>query len=420
MKSRRRGPRAAYLGTGAELLERVTDLNGPFVHELLRKEGMDSQSTTLVGDRRDDIKGALAHLAAHVDLIVVTGGLGPTDDDITREVVADFFDLELHLDAELAAMIAHRHEGEHDGLRSDQTALLEAACRQAMVPEGARVLDPLGTAPGLIILGAARKRPTVVLLPGPPVEAHAMLRRALDSRAVRSTLGLGRTAPLLLRAVRVAGSESELRARLEEIPNSGVLIDRLGPLNVSAEGPELVIRALFAPGDEPYWNALLTGLQNAYGDELFSLGGSGIHSVVARQLRGRQLSVGVADAATDGLTTALLGESGHDGRFEVTGLATSSLLPLLAEVGLPGLVGGRRDGEEIARQLAHAASERFGTAIGIGIAPRHFTTAGIAVVLRGGPERVLRASVPISAGDERVYLAMLAAHELRRLLTATA
>src|SRR3954467_13473599 len=148
--------RAGIVVTGTEVLTgRVADRNGPWEAERLLELGVELAQITICGDRPADIEAAWSFLAAEgVDLIVTTGGLGPTADDMTVEIVARFCGRELALDAELEAKIAAilKHlMARFTGVDFD--AVLTANRKQAMVPVGAHVLDPVGTAPGVVVPG---------------------------------------------------------------------------------------------------------------------------------------------------------------------------------------------------------------------------------------------------------------------------
>src|SRR6202040_2363399 len=171
--------RAGIVVTGTEVLTgRVQDRNGPWIADRLLELGVELAHITICGDRAADIEAQLLFLADEgVDLIVTSGGLGPTADDMTVATVARFCGRELVLDAELENKIAAILKklmasiGGHDF-----DAVRAANCKQAMVPVGALVMDPVGTAPGVVVPG----KPTVVVLPGPPRELQPMWRTAVQ------------------------------------------------------------------------------------------------------------------------------------------------------------------------------------------------------------------------------------------------
>src|ERR1019366_7089087 len=166
--------RAAIVVTGTEVLSgRVRDRNGPWLAERLLELGVELAQVTIVGDRSADMLAALEWCAAvEVDLVVTSGGLGPTADDLTATVVGEFSGREMVLDRALEERIAAivlplRARWPH----LTEETIRESNRKQAVVPAGATVLEPVGTAPGLVVPAAeGRGGPTVVVLPGPPRE----------------------------------------------------------------------------------------------------------------------------------------------------------------------------------------------------------------------------------------------------------
>src|SRR5438270_10082572 len=171
--SERAPVRAGILITGTEgLTGIISDRNGPWLSERLLDIGVDAQMIEIVGDRPGDLQRALRSMAREgVALIVTSGGLGPTADDLTAEVVAEFSGREMVLDPELESRI---EEILASLMRRwpnlDREAIRVSNRKQAMIPEGATVIDPVGTAPGLVVPPRDGVRPTVVVLPGPPRE----------------------------------------------------------------------------------------------------------------------------------------------------------------------------------------------------------------------------------------------------------
>jgi nicotinamide-nucleotide amidase len=201
--------RAGILVTGTEVLSGIiADRNGPWLAGQLRERGVQLAHLTIVGDRPQDLRAALEFQAREgLDLIITSGGLGPTADDLTAEVVAEFAGREMQLDEALEGRIAailerlrarwrsidrpdadprHQDAGPDAQRRSSVEQAMRAGNRkQAMVPEGATVLEPVGTAPGLVVPAGGV---TVVVLPGPPGELQPMWRTALETDALKDAL----------------------------------------------------------------------------------------------------------------------------------------------------------------------------------------------------------------------------------------
>src|SRR3954469_10412653 len=184
--------RAGIVVTGTEVLTgRVLDRNGGFISERLREMGVEHEHTLGVGDRPQDMRDALVFLAHRgVDLIVTSGGLGPTADDLTAEVVAEFQGREMVLDEPTEARIAEILRPLAERFPNlDMEAVREANRKQAVVPRGSTILPPVGTAPGLVVPPAdGGSGPTVLVLPGPPRELQAMWPDAVGSQAFRAAV----------------------------------------------------------------------------------------------------------------------------------------------------------------------------------------------------------------------------------------
>jgi nicotinamide-nucleotide amidase len=166
-------PRAGILVTGTEVLTGIiSDRNGPWLSERLLDLGVDTAVIQIVGDRPEDLDAALRYMAAEgLALIVTSGGLGPTADDLTAEVVGRFLGREMVLDAALESRIEEILRGiMHRWPNLDPEAIRISNRKQAVIPRGATVLEPVGTAPGLVVPPLEGVHPTIVVLPGPPRE----------------------------------------------------------------------------------------------------------------------------------------------------------------------------------------------------------------------------------------------------------
>src|SRR5947209_3276916 len=174
-------PRAGILVTGTEVLTGIiSDRNGPWLSERLLDVGVDTATIQIVGDRAEDLEAALGQMTAEgMALIVTSGGLGPTADDLTAEVVGRFMGREMMLDPALEARIEEILRGiMHRWPNLDPEAIRVSNRKQAMIPTGATVLDPVGTAPGLVVAPLDGLHPTIVVLPGPPRELQPMWETA--------------------------------------------------------------------------------------------------------------------------------------------------------------------------------------------------------------------------------------------------
>lgn len=355
--------RAGIVVTGTEVLTgRVTDRNGPWISERLGELGVEVTHILCVGDRRADLEAALRFLASQgVSLIVTSGGLGPTADDLTAEVVAAFAGRELVLDRDMEERIAAILAGFARRLRFDAEALREANRKQAMVPRGAVAIDPAGTAPGLVV---PTEGPTVIVLPGPPRELQAMWPEALETAEVRAVLE--RVQPYRTASVRLFGiPESELAKTLREI-SQGV---DLAPLEITTclRRAELEVDVRYRPGAEHVAEELVEGIVARHERFVFSRDGSSIDEQVASLLRGHR--VGLAESCTAGLLSARLTEVPGASEYVVGGVVAYSdgakrkLLGVSQEL----LEGHGAVSPEVAEAMADGALERFEADLAVGI-----------------------------------------------------
>ncbi len=348
--------RAGILVTGTEVITAViTDRNGPWVSQRLAGEGIEVAHILVVGDRPEDLQAGLRFMANEgCDLIVTSGGLGPTADDLTAEVVARFAGAEMVLDEEMEAKIAAIVAGFARRMRFDPEALKAANRKQAMVPVGATALDPAGTAPGLVV--AVADGPTVVVLPGPPRELHAMWDAALATDAVQRVLKRAETFDS--QTVRMFGiPESEIAQSLREI-EADVDTSALEITTCLRRG-ELEIEIRHHPGAEAEREALVEGLVARHDRFIFSVDGSTIDDQIAELLKGHR--IGLAESCTGGLLAARLTERPGSSAYVAGGVVSYSneakrdLLGVdEALIETHGAVS-----PEVARAMAEGALERF-------------------------------------------------------------
>jgi nicotinamide-nucleotide amidase len=373
--------RAGIVVTGTEVLTgRVTDRNGPWLAEQLRLLGVDVGHVVVVGDRPEDLHEALAFLAGTgVALVITTGGLGPTADDLTAQVVGEFQGrpsvvdpaLEQRIAAVVERLMARR------GWRADPVATAAGVRKQARVPDGATVLEPVGTAPGLVVPPAeGRSGPIVLVLPGPPAELQGMWPTAVAAAPTRTALA--GAAELRQETVRLWGTlEAELAATLREHD------DELTGLEITTclRDGELEIVTRFAPAAQQAYDRLGTLLAEVYGDTVFSTGPT-LDDLVAGGFAERGLTVATAESCTGGLLAARLTERPGSSAWVLGGVtayansAKEQLLDVPAEV----LAEYGAVSPEVAVALAEGARARFGADIGVGI-------TGVAGPAGGTPDK---------------------------------
>src|SRR4051794_9123559 len=274
--------RAGIVVTGTEVLTgRVLDRNGPWLSERLRELGVDHAHTVVVGDRDEDMREALEWMASRgMDLVCTSGGLGPTEDDRTAAIVAEFCGRGFELDEALEGRIAKILEEltkRWPGL--DQDAIRAGNRKQAMVPVGAAVLEPVGTAPGFVVPHSG-DGPTVVVLPGPPRELQGMWAAAVQTDELERAIG-GHT-EYRQHMLRMFGiPESEIAETLRVARREGVDLDAMEITTCLRRG-EVEVVTRYEPPVEDTYRAFEAIVRERHHDTLFSDDGSSVDEQVAR------------------------------------------------------------------------------------------------------------------------------------------
>jgi nicotinamide-nucleotide amidase len=419
--------RAGIVVTGTEVLTgRVQDRNGPWIADRLLELGVELAHITICGDRPGDIEAQLRFLADEgVDLIVTSGGLGPTADDMTVETVARFCGRELVLDSELEnkiaeilrRLMARINYGNFDAVRA-------ANRKQAMVPAGSLVIDPVGTAPGLVVPG----KPTVVVLPGPPRELQPMWRTAVESDAVQAAIA-GRT-EYRQETVRMFGlAESGLADTLRDAEQSVPGFERLEITTCLRRGEiEMVTR--YEPAAASVYARLVELLRERHGREIFSEDGSRVDDQVAQLLAGRRIAT--AESCTGGMLASRLTERPGSSGYVAGGVVAYANEAKVALLGVdPALIEAHGAvSEPVAYAMAEGALRRFeaDTAIAItgvagpsgGTDEKPVGTVCFSVMVAGGGALTRTVRLPGNRADIRDRSTTVAMHLLRRVLDGTA
>jgi nicotinamide-nucleotide amidase len=420
-------PRAGILVTGTEVLTGIiSDRNGPWLSERLREIGVDAAMIQIVGDRPDDLLAALRFMQSEaMALIITSGGLGPTADDLTAEIVGRFCGREMVLDAALEERIAEILRPmmkRWPGL--DEDAIRRSNRKQAVIPAGATVLEPVGTAPGLVVASLDGRAPTIVVLPGPPRELQPMWEKARQTAAFQAAIAGATT--YRREIVRLFGiPESEIANTLRAAEEAGLALERLEITTCLRRG-EIEIATRYEPDAQGEYDSLLRLIRERHADTLFSEDGSTIDEQVAGMLAGRTLAV--AESCTGGgLATRLTDRAGASVYFLGGAVVYSNQAKIdLAGVD-PALI--ERFGAvstEVAEALAEGAAARFGTDVGVGITGIAGPGGGteekpvglvcFSVWGRGGQRLTRSARMPGGRADIRDRSVTVAMHLLRRLL----
>jgi nicotinamide-nucleotide amidase len=367
--------RAGIVVTGTEVLTgRVTDRNGPWVAERLKELGVDVAYTTVVGDRPQDMEDVLRFMAGEgLDLIVTSGGLGPTADDLTAEVVGRAQGREMALDAELEERIA-------EILRPlakrwpnlDMEAIRQSNRKQAVIPEGATVLEPVGTAPGLVVPPPEpQSKPTVVVLPGPPRELQPMWSEAVKTEALKAAIeGATEYRQEMLRLYGIP--ESEIAETLRAAEREGVELDRLEITTCLKRG-EVEVVTRYEPAEQGVYDAFAAVVRARHADTLFSDDGSTVDDQVANLLRGdgsrSPRTVATAESCTGGLLAARLTDKPGASDYVKGGIVVYSNDAKIAQAEVPAELIERHGAvsAEVAEALAEGARTELGANVGVGV-----------------------------------------------------
>jgi nicotinamide-nucleotide amidase len=296
---------AQIIAVGSELLGWTRlDTNSLYLAQKLSDLGIELRVKAVVGDDRDDLASIVREALGRADLVVITGGLGPTDDDLTRDVVAHVLQLPLHTDEAIVAAIEGRFA--RRGLR-----MPEVNRRQAQVPQGATVLpNPNGTAPGLFIehaLPESGESRVIVLLPGPPRELQPMFEALCAGPLARHT-----GAEKLYRTSLFVTGRSESHVEEAAQPIYSRWRDHARPIvtTILAAPGQIELHLTLRDTDPQRAGSILAqasaDLRGALGSDVFSADGRSMEEIVGEQLRLRSYTFAAAESCTGGLLTSRL------------------------------------------------------------------------------------------------------------------
>jgi nicotinamide-nucleotide amidase len=369
------GLSAAIIAVGSELLTpQKTDTNSLYITEVLNDLGIAVAFKAIVGDSRPELTAHVAHALSLHPILILTGGLGPTDDDLTREVVAAHLGLPLDHDAAILDAIERR-------FASRGWKMPAVNRRQAQVPRGATVLqNPNGTAPGLWIEstagGTATVRHLIALLPGPPREMKPMM----DGEVRRRLSAVAGTVRLHRRLVRVSGKGESLVEEivqpiysrwLEQTPRiDTTILAGLGQVEL-----HLVAQSGDAANASRHLDAAAAQLAAALGDDLVSVDGTVLEAVTGSLLRERGWWVAFAESCTGGLATSRMTDIAGSSEYVERSVVAYSNRAKMELLDVP---------EELIAQHG-AVSEPVALAMASGIRRRAAVNVGVAVTGIAGP-----------------------------------
>ncbi|MGB3302437.1 MAG: competence/damage-inducible protein A [Gordonia sp. (in: high G+C Gram-positive bacteria)] len=312
--------RAGIVVTGTEVLSgRITDRNGPWVSAKLLELGVDVLHLLVCGDRPADLHAQLQFLVDQgADLIVTTGGLGPTADDLTVPVVAAHTGRPLHTDWAIREEIENVIRGWGKYRDGDLPAPVVAAIdKQALIPEGAQAISPTGTAPGVAI-PATREFPAVLILPGPPHELQSMWSAAMGSAPIAAAIA-GRDHYRQETILAFGLSEADLAVSLRDAETSVEGFDHL-EITTCMRGGELEIVTRFQADSGAAYQSLEDLILARHGDRVYSTDGSTVDDLLAHALSGR--TIGTAESCTGGMVAERLTERPGSSSYMLGGVVS--------------------------------------------------------------------------------------------------
>lgn len=412
---------AEVIAVGSELLgwSRL-DTNSLFIAERLSAMGIELRAKAVVGDDRDRIATLVRAALTRADLVVLTGGLGPTDDDLTRESVADVLGVPLVEDPAILQRIEARFA--RRGL-----SMPSVNRRQAQVLRGARVLDnPNGTAPGQYVEHGAR---VVLLLPGPPRELQPMLTKVCDAILPARVPG----ERIHRRSLFITGrSESHVEEAVQPIysrwrsatpPIETTILAAPGQIEL-----HLSMRSADSATAERIMDDARVQLAERLGDDVFSTDGRTMEQVVGDALRERRLTFAAAESCTGGMMLARLTDVPGSSEYIAGGAVVYSndLKTTLAGVPADLIAAHGAVSEPVAVALAEGIRERSGADVAAGVTgiagpgggtpQKPVGTVAIAVVAPGKPAHVRTFLFPGARAMVRLSATQAALDMVRRIL----
>ncbi len=378
-------PRFDVISQGEELLSGSTvDTNAGWICHELAQIGLDPDRVTVVGDVLGDIRDVLAESAARAPVVVCTGGLGPTSDDLTAEAAAAAFGDVLELEPEALAQVQERYA-------SRKREMPPANRKQAVLPTRATVLEnKLGTAPGFRMEQGGT---VLYFLPGVPFEMKAMVREHVIPE-VRARFGLPPRRTVLFRCMGIA--ESVAAQKMEGFEREGVIV------GYRAHMPEIHVKIHLEPGVDA--EPLITEVRSRLGDVIFGVDCGPLAEVVGQHLRRRGETVATAESCTAGRIAAALGAIPGASDYLLGGAVVYSNAEKVRQCGVdPDLLAAHGAvSEPVARALAEGIRARVGSTWGIGV-------TGIAGPSGGSPEKPvgtvhLAVAGPAGTTHRRIHL----------------
>jgi nicotinamide-nucleotide amidase len=410
---------ACILAVGSEMLTpSKLDTNSLIVTDRLNAIGYDIRLKLVAGDDVGELATVFEFALGQVDLVVCTGGLGPTEDDLTRDAVARVLKRPLALDESVLERIRARFARRNISMSAINR-------RQAMVPEGASVLENRnGTAPGLFLEHGGK---IIVLLPGPPREMTPILETVVRERLAPGTVGGG----LFRRVLKITGrTESDVDAtvapvysrwRDQDVPIVTTILAVMGQIEL-----HLTARAPDPASGAAALNAAVSELEATLGSSIFSTDGRPLEAVVGDLLRQRQWTIAAAESCTGGLMMSRLTDIAGSSDYVAGGVVCYSNAAKIEWLSVPEALIAAHGAvsEPVARAMADGVRQRSSSDVGIGITGIAGPGGGtvekpvgtVAIAVLAGAEERVRTYQFVGAREQVKYQSAQAAMNTLRLM----
>jgi nicotinamide-nucleotide amidase len=413
-------PRAAIVVTGSELVRgERSDRNGPFYAREALALGLTPERIVIVGDDPADLEAALRS-GSEADVCLVSGGLGPTHDDRTVELVARVAGLPLRVDHGLEAQIEDVSRTVAKRLGRPYADFAAGVTKQATIPDGADVIGVAGTAPGLVVAASGC---VFVVLPGPPGELRRLWPAAIESPSLRAVLETTRAPGR--RVLRFFGaSESAVAQALTEAGGDGDGVEA----TICARDFEIHVDLVVEPGADARGDELAAALREPLGRYLFSEDERSVAELVLERCRSRGFRLATAESCTGGMVAARLTDVPGSSDVVLGGVVAYANDVKTAELGVPSelLAAHGAVSAEVAAAMASGVRARFGADVGIAVTGVAGPGGGSAEkpvglvqlhVTAPGADRASEFSLPGDRQTVRARATVAALHLARRVLT---
>jgi nicotinamide-nucleotide amidase len=354
-------PRAAVLVTGSELVRGGRlDENGPFLARELSSRGIEPERISVIGDRPEQLEAALRESLTY-DLVVTSGGLGPTHDDRTVELLAKAAGRELHVDPELEREIGEVVRGLAERFRRPYEEFEAGVRKQATLPQGGIALGLAGTAPGVLL---QTDRALAIALPGPPGELQRIWRNALERDELQRVLAR-------------AQSPAHRILRFFGLPESAVagVVEQAGgereglELTICAHDLEVQVDLVIPPGAETQAERVVSALREAHPRAIFAEDEEPVEALVLDAARARGWTIATAESCTGGLVSARLTNVPGSSHSFTGGVIAYSDEVKREELGVPAEVLERNGAvsPETAQSMAEGAARALKTDVAVSV-----------------------------------------------------